>query len=304
MQPDWAERQPARDRRAAVEMVCTVDADELQRRLAAAYPAHAAAGILPARRWYLLKRCLDLALATPALVLTLPFYPLIALVIRLGSPGPALFRQVRIGKGGRPFVVYKFRTMQHAPAEQARAAHLEIVAKWMAGTPLDPAVAPAATCGPAAGVGAAEVEVVTDSLALSRGDASRLRLVRRRQQFVVTSPYKHTRDPRVTRIGRVLRKLSIDELPQLINVVRGEMSLVGPRPPVPYEVERYSERTLARLRVLPGITGQWQVEGRGQVSFDEMVEMDLDYVLHGSLWRDVVLIARTIPAVLRCSGAG
>ncbi len=121
---------------------------------------------------------------------------------------------------------------------------------------------------------------------------------------MVDSPFKHTRDQRITRVGRLLRKLSIDELPQLINVVRGEMSLVGPRPPVAYEVERYTERALARLCVLPGITGQWQVEGRGQVSFDEMVEIDLDYIVHSSLWRDVALILRTVPAVLRCRGSG
>lgn len=304
IQPEAYERRRALGRRAAVEALHALEAQGLQKRLAEADRAHAAVGILPAKRRYVLKRMLDLVLAVPALLLTLPLYPLITLMVRRDSPGPGLYRQVRVGKNGRPFVAYKFRTMHHIPPEQARAAHLEIVARWMAGTPVE-----AVSMSPGASVAAEQADLTrwdagASSLALASAVTAVSRLRSRHEQPFAVASFKYTGDPRITRTGRILRKLSLDELPQLINVVRGEMSLVGPRPPVPYEVERYSERALARLRVLPGLTGQWQVEGRGQVGFDEMVEMDLDYAANGSLWRDVVLILRTIPAVVRCSGAG
>ncbi len=298
----------ARGQRATVELLRTIDAQGPQLRLLETYRTHAATGILPARRSYVLKRSLDLALAIPALLLTFPLYPLITVLIRLDSPGPALYRQVRIGKDGRPFVVYKFRTMRQAPPEQAHAAHLEIVAKWMNGVPLDVVVVSSAASLVPSGADVASSRAETSSHPLMGEPAlsshPRWRRRQREKPFVVGSPFKHQADPRITRVGRILRKLSIDELPQLINVVQGEMSLVGPRPPMADEVERYSERALARLRVPPGITGQWQVDGRGRVSFDGMVEMDLDYAVHGSLWRDISLLLRTIPAVLRCSGAG
>lgn len=318
LQPDARGLQRARGRDVAVKLLRAEDAQEPQRRLAASFGAHMAAGLLPARRSYAMKRMLDLALAVPALTLTLPLYPLITLAIRLDSPGPGLYRQVRVGKDGRPFVAYKFRTMRHTSPEEARAAHLEVVTKWMAGTPLD---ADAAEVTPGVAVAAASTVVdmsgqpaAADRLALTSEGAVATRTIRTAQTahmrwrkespLAATAPFKHTSDPRITRVGRILRRLSIDELPQLINVVLGDMSLVGPRPPMPYEVERYSERTLARLRVPPGITGQWQVEGRGRVSFDDMVEMDLKYAVHSSLGHDVALILRTIPAVLQGSGAG
>lgn len=296
MQPDVRGLQRASGRGVAVELLGAIEAQEPQRRLAEAFGAHAAEGLLPARRSYAMKRMLDLVLAVPALTLTLPLYPLITLVIRLDSPGPGLYRQVRVGKDGRPFVVYKFRTMQHVPPQEARAAHLAVVAKWMAGTPLDVGAASTGTAVASAEVDVSGHLVAASRLAIVSGDTVTARTAR--------APFKHTRDPRITRLGRILRRLSIDELPQLINVVRGEMSIVGPRPPVPCEVEQYSERALARLRVPPGITGRWQVEGRGQVSFDEMVEMDLDYAVHSSLGHDIALILRTVPAVLQGSGAG
>ena len=121
---------------------------------------------------------------------------------------------------------------------------------------------------------------------------------------MVASPFKRTDDPRITRVGHILRKTSIDELPQFLNVLRGDMSVVGPRPAIFHEVERYSQQALARLQVLPGITGRWQVEGRGRMNFNEMVELDLKYVGGSSLRRDITLVLRTIPAVLRCDGAG
>lgn len=289
---------------AVAELLRTVDDQGPKQRLAETYAAHAAAGILPAKRLYVLKRVLDLVLAVPALMLTIPLYPLIMLIIRVESPGPAFYRHTRVGKDGRLFVAYKFRTMRHAPAEQARAAHLEIVTKWMAGTPLDVVAVSAETAVPSGEADRAQVLASTARPLVSH-DPRLSRLHRRRKEsFVVAPRFKHTGDSRITRVGRMLRKTSIDELPQLINVVRGDMSLVGPRPPMPYEVERYSERALARLRVLPGITGQWQVEGRGRVSFEQMVEMDLVYVARSSLVRDIALVLRTIPAVLRGSGAG
>jgi lipopolysaccharide/colanic/teichoic acid biosynthesis glycosyltransferase len=113
------------------------------------------------------------------------------------------------------------------------------------------------------------------------------------------SPYKLTKDPRITRVGRFIRKTSIDELPQFWNVLRGDMSLVGPRPPLPYEVERYSLRAMRRLHGMPGITGPWQVYGRNRVTFDEMVNMDLDYLTKRSLWYDLKLIALTPTAAIK-----
>jgi lipopolysaccharide/colanic/teichoic acid biosynthesis glycosyltransferase len=292
---------------AAVEWRRDVDDRGPEQRLAETYAAHAKAGILPAKRLYVLKRLLDLVIAVPALMLTLPLYPFIMLLIRLDSPGPGLYRHTRVGKDGRPFVTYKFRTMRQASAEHARVAHLEIVTKWMAGTPFD-VVAMSAEAAVASG----EADLADRAQVLATGgrpprspDARLTRPHKRRKEpFAVAPRFKHTADSRITRVGRMLRKSSIDELPQLINVVRGEMSLVGPRPPMAYEVERYSERALARLRVLPGITGQWQVEGRGRVSFEQMVEMDLEYVARSSLAHDIALVVRTIPAVIRGSGAG
>lgn len=117
--------------------------------------------------------------------------------------------------------------------------------------------------------------------------------------------YKMSRDPRVTRVGRIIRSTSIDELPQFFNVLRGDMSLVGPRPPLPYEVEKYQSWHLRRvLQIRPGITGLWQVEGRSKTSFDDMVRLDLRYIRHWSIWLDVKILLRTILVVLRRDGAG
>ncbi len=115
--------------------------------------------------------------------------------------------------------------------------------------------------------------------------------------------FKLENDPRITRVGKVIRRTSLDELPQLINVVKGEMSLVGPRPVPIYEVEGYQPRHFERLNALPGITGYWQVEGRSQVSFEEMVRMDIWYVRNASIWLDLKILAQTLPAVLRGKGA-
>ena len=116
--------------------------------------------------------------------------------------------------------------------------------------------------------------------------------------------YKLVDDHRITRVGRFIRKLSIDELPQFINVLRGEMTLVGPRPPVPYEVEHYSIRDQLRLYGKPGLTGTWQVYGRSRVTFQEMVEMDIAYLHQQSIWQDLKLIALTVPVMLQGRGGG
>lgn len=113
------------------------------------------------------------------------------------------------------------------------------------------------------------------------------------------APYKLTDDPRITRVGKFIRKTSLDELPQLWNVITGEMSLVGPRPPMPYEVELYTSREMLRLECKPGLTGPWQVYGRNTVTFKEMIEMDIGYLENRSIWYDLKLIALTVPAALR-----
>lgn len=195
----------------------------------------------------ILKRALDLALAVVAVVVLAPFLLVAAALIKLDAPGPVLFRQRRIGRGSKPFDMYKFRTMvADADARKAEYAHMN-------------------------------------------------KFVR---EGVDARMFKIPGDPRVTRIGRFLRRHSLDELPQLINVLRGHMSLVGPRPLVPEEdkhVERWARR---RLDVRPGMTGLWQVLGRNDIPFDEMVRLDYQYVREWSLGTDLLLLARTVPIVL------
>lgn len=193
------------------------------------------------------KRALDVAGAALGLALGAPLWLLIALLVRLDSPGPALYRQTRIGRFGQPFTTYKFRSM-YLDADARRAA------------------------------------LATDNYA-GRG------------------LFKLRRDPRVTRVGRVLRRASLDEIPQLWNVLRGEMSLVGPRPPMPDEYARYEDWEKRRLEVLPGLTGLWQVRGRSDISFEEMVLMDLYYVENWSLGLDMQLLLKTLPVVVFGRGA-
>ncbi|MGO9957203.1 MAG: sugar transferase [Solirubrobacteraceae bacterium] len=193
-----------------------------------------------------LKRVMDLIIAGTMLVLCLPLMTLIAILIKLDSPGPVFFAQVRIGKGGRPFRLFKFRSMV-VDAEARRAALLS-----------------------------------------QSEDENWLKL-------------EH--DPRVTKIGLRLRRLSLDELPQLWNVVRGEMSLVGPRPLVEPEDRLVKGWARGRLDLTPGITGYWQVLGRTTIPFAEMVKLDYLYVTNWSLWEDVRLILRTLPTVLGGRGS-
>jgi lipopolysaccharide/colanic/teichoic acid biosynthesis glycosyltransferase len=193
------------------------------------------------------KRALDVIGSTIGLVLTSPVLALVALAVKLESPGPVLFRQQRLGLGGRPFTLYKFRSM-HLSAEQSR--HRDHVRDLIRGD------------GPQTASSAAWVPIPLDR--------------------------------RVTRLGAFLRRSHLDELPQLINIARGDMSLVGPRPPIPYEVEVYEPWHLRRLSVIPGLTGLWQATGWGRLSFDEGVALDLAYIDRRSFWFDFGLILRTL----------
>ncbi len=257
-------------------------------------------GLKPSRRNLFMKRLLDISISLTALILTLPLLLMIALIIRMSSGSPVLFRQVRIGYGGQPFMCFKFRTMRPGDASQD-PIHRAIVEKWMLGIPLnDPVEVAEFTPGnPPISLEGMQPPV----------DASTFVSLEEQRSFQPKKTgsqhpdYKLANDPRVTKIGRILRKTSLDELPQLVNVLLGDMSIVGPRPGPAQEVARYPAHAYARLYVKPGITGVWQVKGRGQTTFSEMVDMDLDYVRHNSLWRDVSLILRTIPAVVSGRGA-
>jgi exopolysaccharide biosynthesis polyprenyl glycosylphosphotransferase len=193
------------------------------------------------------KRCLDVALGSALLVLFAPLIGVAMLAIHLTSPGAVLYRQVRLGRNGRPFVLLKLRSMV-ADADAQRAALLEL--------------------------------------------------------NEVSGPvFKIRNDPRVTPVGRFLRRWSIDETPQLWNVVRGDMSLVGPRPPLPHEVDMYDSWHRRRISVRPGITCLWQIHGRSQIPFAEWVDLDLHYIDHWSLGLDLRILLRTPLAVLRRHGA-
>ncbi len=204
------------------------------------------------------KRILDVAGSLLLLLLLAPVFLLIAALVKATSPGPVLFRQLRVGYRGRPFVILKFRTMY---VSASHALHDEYVTWFIRSSSRDGA----------------------------RGNGGL---------------FKITRDPRVTPIGRVLRKSSLDELPQLWNVLRGDMSLVGPRPPIPFEVEQYQPWHLRRVMdAKPGITGLWQVVGRSRTTFDEMVRLDLRYARRSSLWMDIKILLATPAAVISGKGA-
>jgi exopolysaccharide biosynthesis polyprenyl glycosylphosphotransferase len=193
------------------------------------------------------KRASDLVLSLAGLIFLSPLLLLISAAIKLDSSGPILFKQVRVGKGGRRFVFYKFRSMrQGAEGERPQLAD---------------------------------------------------------RDEVVGATFKMRHDPRCTRLGRFLRRTSLDELPQLYNVLRGEMSLVGPRPALPSEVEQYQEWHRRRLEVWPGMTGLWQVSGRSQLTFDEMCLLDIYYLENWSPLLDLKIALKTIPAVLAGKGA-
>jgi len=191
------------------------------------------------------KRPLDVILGTLSLILLSPVMAVLAILVRLDSPGPAFYRQERIGLYGIPFQIWKFRTM-YAGSDDRN--HREATAVWFSGRE-----------GP--------------------------------------GRYKSDRDTRITRIGRLLRRTTMDELPQLFNVLSGEMSLVGPRPGIPYEVALYQSWYFERQQVRPGMTGLWQISGRDHLSAPKMMALDVRYVRECSVWLDLKILART-PAAL------
>lgn len=202
------------------------------------------------------KRAVDLLLAGLLLVALSPLLLAIAATIRLTSPGPALFRQVRVGYRLAPFVILKFRTMYQ---DNDDTVHRAYVRAMLTGQP--------APADPERGI------------------------------------YKLTDDPRVTRIGRLLRRTSLDELPQLINVLGGHMSLVGPRPVLPWEAELFEPRHQLRFAVKPGMTGLWQVSGRNVLTMQQALDLDVSYVRRRSMVLDLVTLLRTIVVVLSSRGA-
>lgn len=203
--------------------------------------------IFTGRSYTAMKRAMDLTLVLLAMPFWGPLFLVIALIIRVTSPGaPALFTQLRTGRGGRRFRMYKFRSMvPNAEELKQKYMHLNEL-QW--------------------------------------------------------PDFKITNDPRVTRIGKILRKTSLDELPQLLNVLKGEMSLVGPRP-TSFSSDTYKLWQTERLDVTPGITGLWQIIGRAQLEFDDRLRLDIAYIERAGIWFDISILIRTITAVFKQRGA-
>ncbi len=193
------------------------------------------------------KRVFDTVVALALMPLALPLMAAVALAIKLDSKGDVIFQQERVGKFGKPFTCFKFRSMR-IDAEEIKKT---LMAENEASGPV----------------------------------------------------FKMKRDPRITRVGRIIRKLSLDELPQLFNVLLGEMSLVGPRPPIPAEVVKYHDWQYGRLGTIPGLTGLQQVSGRSDLDFDRWVELDLEYIENQSVWNDILILLKTVPAVITGKGA-
>ncbi len=202
------------------------------------------------------KRIMDLTFVLLALPVMLPLVILCALAICLDSPGPAIFVQERVGKGGRRFRMYKFRTMHHNLDKSTHKAFMRAFVNGQIG-----------------------------------------------RNGTGKKTFKPFNESQVTRVGRILRKTSLDELPQLINVLKGEMTIVGPRPNVPWEVEEYRGWHKERLEVLPGITGLAQVRGRSGISFDTIVKYDIEYIEKQSLESDLKILWWTVMSVVNAQGA-
>jgi lipopolysaccharide/colanic/teichoic acid biosynthesis glycosyltransferase len=213
--------------------------------------------ILPYRTSHrIVKRTVDLVIALLALPVALPLIALCALAIHLDSPGPVFFVQERVGKGGRRFRMYKFRTMHQSLDTSDHEAYMR---------------------------------------AFVNGETGK--------NGTGKSTYKPFQNSHLTRVGRILRKTSLDELPQIINVLKGEMSLIGPRPNVPWEVEEYHGWHKERLEVLPGISGLAQVRGRSGISFDSIVKYDIEYIEKQSLKLDLQIMWWTVMSVIDGHGA-
>ncbi|MCX6180242.1 MAG: sugar transferase [Chlorobiales bacterium] len=197
---------------------------------------------------YLLKRVLDTAVSTLALIVLLPLFILTAIAIWVENPGPVFYTQIRVGLNGKHFRFYKFRSM------------------------------------------VMNADNIKKELAASNESSAGV-------------IFKMKQDPRITKVGKIIRKFSIDELPQLINVLKGDMSLVGPRPPLPSEVAEYTLEERKRLHIIPGITCLWQVSGRSDIPFTDQVRLDMQYIQSASFLNDIILLLKTIPAVLTGRGA-
>ena len=197
---------------------------------------------------YAVKRAVDIVGSSLGLILLSPVFLTLAIAVKLSSPGPIIFQQTRVGRYGRHFAFYKFRSMRQ-DAEARREA-------------------------------------------LERQNESADGVI-----------FKMRNDPRITRVGRFLRRTSLDELPQLWNVFIGDMSLVGPRPPLPAEVAKYTLEDRKRLDVIPGITCLWQVSGRSDLPFQEQVRLDKEYILAQGIRKDIAILLRTIPAIISGKGA-
>jgi len=208
----------------------------------------------------LLKRGVDIVGSIIGILIFMPVMLITALAIKVTSPGPVIFSQIRLGKQGTPFTFYKFRSMY---VNMDNQIHREYVQDFIKG----------------------------NHAKINQGDAEK-------------PLFKIKSDPRITRIGKFIRKTSIDELPQFFNVLKGDMSLVGPRPPLPYEAEKYQAWHLRRiLEMKPGITGLWQVEGRSKTEWNDSVRLDIRYIRNWSLLFDLKILLRTVKEVLKCRGA-
>ena len=221
--------------------------------------------------YYISKRILDLFIAVFALLVFSPLLALVAILIKLDSPGPVFFRQDRISVRRRThnhisywqkvtFRCYKFRTMVSNADQSLHKSYVKAL-----------------------------INNDYETMAALQGEDTQIR--------------KLTHDPRITRLGKILRKSSIDEIPQFINVIKGEMSVVGPRPAIPYEVEMYQPWHYRRLETKPGITGLWQVTARSSADFDEIIKLDIQYIDQQSLWLDLKILMKTPFTVLFCRGA-
>lgn len=197
---------------------------------------------------YFLKRILDIVLSLVMLIVLSPLLLFAAILIKLTSPGPVIFTQIRVGRYGKHFRFYKFRSMY------------------------------------------VDAEIRKQKL-LNENQS---------EDGVI---FKMKNDPRITPIGRILRKSSVDELPQLVNVLLGEMSLVGPRPPLPQEVQLYSLEDRKRLNVIPGLTCLWQVSGRSDIPFSRQVQLDKEYIQGQGFWQDLRILLQTIPVIFTGRGA-
>jgi lipopolysaccharide/colanic/teichoic acid biosynthesis glycosyltransferase len=228
--------------------------------------------------YFFCKRLIDIVVSLIAFIVLMPLMLIVAVSIALESPGPVIFSQKRVGarrrrRRGRTeweivtFTFYKFRSMHY---DNNPTIHKQFMKAFIKGDQQ-------------------EMLRVQNGASANGSKPKALKLVN---------------DPRITRVGKIIRKTSLDELPQLWNVLKGDMSLVGPRPPIPYEVEEYEDWQRRRLEAIPGLTCLWQVDGRSTVSFNDQVRLDVEYIEKQSLWLDFRVLLQTIPAVVAGKGAG